>query len=50
MKPEDKQLLIHLLQQQNDKNVVGLCGDGANDCGALKQAHGKYKDINKIYN
>jgi P-type E1-E2 ATPase len=36
MKPGDKQLLIQLLQEEDKQNVVGMCGDGANDCGALK--------------
>lgn len=36
MSPEDKKLLVHLFQ--NFKITVGFCGDGANDCGALKSA------------
>ena len=37
MSPEDKADLVELLQQTM-KVQVGMCGDGANDCGALKQA------------
>ena len=37
MAPDDKTLLISLLQSNLDKKVA-MCGDGANDCGALKQA------------
>jgi len=35
MSPEDKALLVELLQETM-KVQVGMCGDGANDCGALK--------------
>ncbi|ESN93246.1 hypothetical protein HELRODRAFT_89193 [Helobdella robusta] len=35
--PEQKQQLIELLQENG--YFVGMCGDGANDCGALKTAH-----------
>ncbi len=34
--PEDKQHLVSLLQKQD--HVVGMCGDGANDAPALRQA------------
>ena len=37
MSPEDKADLVDLLQQTM-KVQVGMCGDGANDCSALKQA------------
>lgn len=37
MKPDDKMNLIAYLQG-HDK-VVGMCGDGGNDCGALRAAH-----------
>lgn len=36
MSPHQKQLLVELLQQR--PSIVGFCGDGANDCGALKAA------------
>lgn len=36
MSPQQKQLLVEVLQL--NKQVVGFCGDGANDCGALKAA------------
>ena len=36
MSPEHKTLLIQSLQ--NEKLTVCMCGDGANDCGALKAA------------
>jgi cation-transporting ATPase 13A3/4/5 len=36
MAPEHKTLLVEQLQQR--KKLVGMCGDGANDCGALKTA------------
>jgi cation-transporting ATPase 13A2 len=35
-KPNDKARIVSLYQ--NLKNIVVMCGDGANDCGALKQA------------
>lgn len=35
MSPEDKENLIKLLQDTT-KVQIGMCGDGANDCGALK--------------
>ncbi|KAK4337200.1 hypothetical protein RND71_043299 [Anisodus tanguticus] len=37
MSPDQKQQLIELLQSVD--YYVGMCGDGANDCGALKAAH-----------
>ena len=37
MKPDQKQQLITQLQSLG--YYVGMCGDGANDCGALKAAH-----------
>ncbi|EFA74589.1 P-type ATPase [Heterostelium album PN500] len=37
MSPDDKQTLIEELQRIG--LYVGMCGDGANDCGALKSAH-----------
>jgi cation-transporting ATPase 13A3/4/5 len=37
MSPEDKKMLMGLIQERLGKNV-GFCGDGANDCGALKAA------------
>ena len=37
MSPDDKADLVELLQDTM-KVQIGMCGDGANDCGALKQA------------
>jgi cation-transporting ATPase 13A2 len=37
MSPEDKAQLIEKLQQVLE-HPIGMCGDGANDCAALKQA------------
>ncbi|KRX93317.1 putative cation-transporting ATPase W08D2.5 [Trichinella pseudospiralis] len=37
MSPEQKTQLVNILQQLD--YVVAMCGDGANDCGALKAAH-----------
>ena len=37
MSPEDKALLVSSLQSNLEVNC-GMCGDGANDCGALKCA------------
>ncbi|XP_038671734.1 probable cation-transporting ATPase 13A3 isoform X2 [Scyliorhinus canicula] len=38
MAPDQKTQLVEAFQ--NVDYYVGMCGDGANDCGALKQAHG----------
>lgn len=35
--PDQKTQLVVAFQQLN--YIVGMCGDGANDCGALKAAH-----------
>ena len=35
-KPNDKARIVTMYQ--NLGNIVAMCGDGANDCGALKQA------------
>jgi cation-transporting ATPase 13A2 len=35
MSPDDKAKLVELLQEEM-KCQIGMCGDGANDCGALK--------------
>lgn len=37
MSPDDKAKLVEQLQAFC-RTEVGMCGDGANDCGALKQA------------
>jgi cation-transporting ATPase 13A2 len=37
MSPDDKATLVQSLQAFC-KTEVGMCGDGANDCGALKVA------------
>ena len=37
MSPDQKMQLIDILQKL--EYHVGMCGDGANDCGALKLAH-----------
>ncbi len=37
MSPDDKAKLVEKLQEFC-KTEVGMCGDGANDCGALKTA------------
>ena len=39
MQPDEKALMIKYLKQENKSNIVGMCGDGANDCIALKTAH-----------
>lgn len=36
MSPDHKSLLVECLQAKGQ--LVGMCGDGANDCGALKKA------------
>lgn len=38
MSPEDKALLVSSLQRSYLNQNIGMCGDGANDCGALKTA------------
>ncbi|XP_053168236.1 polyamine-transporting ATPase 13A3 isoform X4 [Hemicordylus capensis] len=38
MAPDQKTQLVEALQDVD--YYVGMCGDGANDCGALKRAHG----------
>lgn len=38
MHPDEKALMIHHLKV-NQKKVTGMCGDGANDVGALKTAN-----------
>ncbi|XP_060098854.1 polyamine-transporting ATPase 13A3 [Heteronotia binoei] len=38
MAPDQKTQLVEALQSVD--YYVGMCGDGANDCGALKRAHG----------
>ncbi|XP_053369609.1 polyamine-transporting ATPase 13A3 [Clarias gariepinus] len=38
MSPDQKTQLVECLQSVD--YYVGMCGDGANDCGALKRAHG----------
>ncbi|EAR98777.2 E1-E2 ATPase family protein (macronuclear) [Tetrahymena thermophila SB210] len=38
MRPEEKSLLLQQLQDLPWKPTCGMCGDGANDCGALKTA------------
>ena len=35
MSPDDKAGLVEMLQDTM-KTQIGMCGDGANDCGALK--------------
>ena len=37
MSPDQKAQLIE--EYQNIDYIVSMCGDGANDCGALKAAH-----------
>ncbi|XP_028988341.1 polyamine-transporting ATPase 13A3-like [Betta splendens] len=37
MTPDQKTQLVDALQSMD--YIVGMCGDGANDCGALKKAH-----------
>ena len=38
MLPDQKALMIAHLQKTDKRAIVGMCGDGANDCGALKAA------------
>lgn len=35
MSPNDKVDLVKLFKDEDPKNVIAMCGDGANDCGAL---------------
>lgn len=37
MAPDDKELLVNSLREVKEEQI-GMCGDGANDCGALKAA------------
>lgn len=37
--PEDKTSLVQAMQKLGAGYRVGMCGDGANDCGALKSAY-----------
>ncbi len=39
VKPDGKREVIRMLQEVYAKTVIGMCGDGGNDSGALKQAH-----------
>jgi cation-transporting ATPase 13A3/4/5 len=38
MSPDDKALLVSSLQNHYLDQQIGMCGDGANDCAALKTA------------
>ena len=38
MNPNDKTKLVQLFKKQDSNNIVGMCGDGANDCSALISA------------
>ena len=38
-KPDGKTRVVRDYQLEDAKTVVGMCGDGGNDSGALKQAH-----------
>ena len=38
MKPAEKATMVQSFQQYTKNALVGMCGDGANDCGALKTA------------
>lgn len=38
MKPEEKAEMIAHIQLQKSNPIVCMCGDGANDCNALKTA------------
>ena len=37
MSPDEKAMLVQFLQKHTPENVI-MCGDGANDCAALKTA------------
>ena len=37
MSPDNKQMLVDMLMDTG--RIVGMCGDGGNDCGALRTAH-----------
>jgi cation-transporting ATPase 13A3/4/5 len=37
MSPDNKQMLVDMLMESG--RIVGMCGDGGNDCGALRAAH-----------
>ena len=41
MRPEQKSEAVSYIQElyAKERVLVGFCGDGANDCAALKQAH-----------
>lgn len=43
MAPDQKQLLVEQLQKVD--YTVAMCGDGANDCAALKAAHAGWFDL-----
>ena len=38
MKPSDKENLIQQISRNKPGKIIGMCGDGANDCGALKKS------------
>mmetsp|Transcript_15333 Transcript_15333/g.13062 ORF Transcript_15333/g.13062 Transcript_15333/m.13062 type:complete len:165 (+) Transcript_15333:755-1249(+) len=39
MQPDQKAELVTLLRKQNKNDIIGMCGDGANDCIAMKAAN-----------
>ena len=47
MKPLQKQSLIEHLQKK--EYLVVMCGDGANDCGALKSADVRFFDFQFLF-
>lgn len=47
MAPDQKQSLVEQLQQID--YTVAMCGDGANDCAALKAAHAGKLKINETF-
>lgn len=49
MSPNNKVLLVDLLKK-NESNIVCMCGDGANDCGALLAADIGISLCNKVGN